>query len=256
MATTKLGAIQNAHLGVGSQQRERLADFAWRNGVVVAVEADVDGLGRAHLFPAIERKRMRGQCQQARLLLLKRLLDGEGVILRPRPAMSDLVAPEPGLAVAFGQNGEGAARPEGFANVADGAFHASFLIARAHLAGPGLKVIVAAEVEDARVEMDQFAAPFLHHGAEIVVEDRARGSAEGLEGMHMAAQEVLHGLIKEELQIEGARVGQREDKATELAPGAAHGDFAEVRPIGWRLLAGQGLQLQERIAGFEGRGGA
>ena len=62
--------------------------------------------------------------------------------------MSDLVAPEQCLPVAFDQCGEGAARPKRIAHIADGSFHTSFLIARAHLAGPRRKVIVRTELSE------------------------------------------------------------------------------------------------------------
>ena len=77
-----------------------------------------------------------GRRQQARLFFGEDLLHGAAVISRPAALMRDLVAPEPGLPIAFGQRGEGTAGPEGIANIADGAFHAPFLIAGADLAGP------------------------------------------------------------------------------------------------------------------------
>ena len=85
---------------------------------------------------------MQSRRQQTGPFFIEGLGDGAVVPARPAPLMSDLIAPEQGLAVAVGQCGEGAAGPEGIAYIADGAFHASFLIARAHLAGPWHKVIV------------------------------------------------------------------------------------------------------------------
>ena len=66
--------------------------------------------------------------------------------------------------------------------------------------------------------------------------------------MHVAAQEVLRRLIEEELQIQSARIRQRDDEAGQSAAGAAHHDVAEVRPVDLALLAGKGLQAQKRLA--------
>ena len=66
--------------------------------------------------------------------------------------------------------------------------------------------------------------------------------------MHMAAQEVLHGLIEEELQVQRPRVGQRDHKAGQRPAGAADRDMAKVGPIGLRLIGGKGVQAQERLA--------
>ena len=167
----------------------------------------------------------------------------------PAPLMRDLIAPQPGLAIAFGQRGEGAAGPERIAHIADGAFHAPFLIARAHLARPWREVIVRAQLDQAGMEQNLIAAPFQHGALEIVVENHARLAGPGFKRMHVAAQEVLHRLIEEELQIQSARIGQRHHEAGQGALGAAHHHVAEVRPIDLPLLAWKDLQLQKRLAG-------
>ena len=58
--------------------------------------------------------------------------------------MGHLIAPEHSLAIAFGQCGERAAGKERIAHIADGSFHASFLIASAYLARLWSKVIMGA----------------------------------------------------------------------------------------------------------------
>ena len=67
--------------------------------------------------------------------------------------------------------------------------------------------------------------------------------------MNVAAQEAFHCLIEEELQIEGARIRQRDHKAGQGAAGAAHRHMSEVRPVGLCLLARKHLQAQKRLAG-------
>ena len=96
--------------------------------------------------------------------------------------------------------------------------------------------------------MDLVAAALQHRTFEIVVENHARLAGPVLEGMHMAAQEVLHRLIEEELQIQRARIGQRHHETGQRAFGAAHRHVAEVGPVDLRLLARKGVQTQERFA--------
>src|ERR1035438_7291978 len=65
--------------------------------------------------------------------------------------------------------------------------------------------------------------------------------------MHVAAQEVLGCLIEEELQIQGARIRQRNHEAGHGTLGAAHHHMTEVLPIDLCLLAWEYLQLQKRF---------
>src|ERR1035441_9108743 len=154
----------------------------WRDGIVVEIEANVDGLVRTHRFDPVGGERMQSRGQQPRLFFREGFGDGAVVAARPTPLMRDLIAPEQRLAVAFGQRREGAAGPEGIAHIADGAFHASFLIARAHLAGPWHKVIVRTELDQARVKQDLIAATFQHSTFEIVVQRMFTLSGHALPG--------------------------------------------------------------------------
>ena len=45
MASDFRNAVQNADLGIGGNQCELAANGFGRNGVVVEIEADIDGLG-------------------------------------------------------------------------------------------------------------------------------------------------------------------------------------------------------------------
>ena len=103
------------------------------------------------------------------------------IVAGPGPLMRDLVPPEQRLAIAFVQRGEVAAGPEGFAHVTNGAFHAAFLIAGPHLAGPGDEVIMGAQLQQTRMEMDLIAAALQHGTAKIVVKNHARLSPTRLE---------------------------------------------------------------------------
>ena len=82
----------------------------------------------------------------------KDLCDSAGVVSWPTALMRDFVAPQPGLAVAFRQRREGPAGPERVAHIANGPFHAPFLIARTHLTRPRGEVIMGAQFQQSRVE--------------------------------------------------------------------------------------------------------
>ena len=73
--------------------------------------------------------------------------------------------------------------------------------------------------------------------------------------MHVAAQEILHGLIEEELQIQSSGIRQRHHEAGQSSLGAAHHHVPEVSPVDLRLLAGKRLELQERFAALRTQAG-
>jgi hypothetical protein len=87
------------------------------------------------------------------------LLDGAIILSGPGSLVGHLIAPQPSLTIAFGQSGEGAASPEGVAHIANGSFHASFLVAGADLTRLGCEVVMSAEFEQAWIEKNVVAAP-------------------------------------------------------------------------------------------------
>src|ERR1039457_1876266 len=144
--------------------------------------------------------------KQPRPLLLEDFGDSKVIAARPAPLMRDLIPPEERLTIAFGQRGEGAARPERIAHIADGALHTPFLIARTHLAGPWSEGIVRAQLDKLRVKQNLIAAPFEHGALQVVVKNYAWLPGPEIKRVDVAAQEVLHGLIDRKLQIQGARI--------------------------------------------------
>src|SRR5258708_7553566 len=162
---------------------------------------------------------MEGQRQQARLFFGVDLRHGAGIVVGPGALMRDLVPPEEGLTIALFQGGEVATGPEGFAHVTNGAFDAAFLIAGPYLAGTGDAMVMGTQLQQTRMEVDLIAAPLQHRTAKIVMKNHPRRARPGLKGVDMAAQEVLHGLVEERLQIQRSRVGQRYDKAGQTVSG-------------------------------------
>ena len=101
--------IEDAHLGIGCRQRQRAAHRLGRNRVVVAVEAHIDGLGRAHRHHVIVETGAPAAATGADALR-QGLRDGAIAIVRPGPLVRHLVAPLQRLAIALLQSRERARR--------------------------------------------------------------------------------------------------------------------------------------------------
>src|SRR5450631_4357850 len=87
------GAIQNPHQRVGGHQRQLSAHSLGRDGVVVEIEANIDGLGGAYRDDQIRAEWGRRGRQQAQLFLVEDLFDCAGTVSRPGPLMGDLIPP-------------------------------------------------------------------------------------------------------------------------------------------------------------------
>src|SRR5574340_1810973 len=103
--------------------------------------------------------------------------------------------------------------------------------------------------------MNLIAAALQHGAFEIVVQDDPGCAGPVLEGAHMAAQEVLRGLVEEELRIQRPRPGQGDNEAGELTPGAAHHDGTAVGPVYLCLLSRKYLQAEEGLLGLRAQAG-
>ena len=86
---------------------------------------------------------------------------------------------------------------------------------------------------------------FGHRGSQIVVDDLARDTAQGREGMHVTADEGFKALAVSELQIEHAAVGIDQGEGVELALIAGVIERAEVPPIDFEALARRRLHANE-----------
>src|SRR5262249_46746439 len=90
-----------------------------------------------------------------------------------------------------------------------------------------------------------FAVPFEHRCFEIIVEVCSGDTAQIGKSIDMTLKKVLQALVEEELEVEGAAVGERENKAGEAPSGASDGDLSERGPIDLSLFAGQDRKPQE-----------
>ena len=114
-----------------------------------------------------------------------------------------------------------------------------FSLPRGDRDGLGQEAVVAGEVEVAGIEADGLAAAFQHGALQVVAPDLAGHAPPGLEGVGMAAQEVVHRRVQVEAQEDAARVAEHHHEAHQPALGAADPDRAEVGPVDLGLLAGK-----------------
>ena len=67
------------------------------------------------------------------------------------------------------------------------------------MAGAGSEVVMAGQLQDARMEVNPLSMAVQDHTAEIVIQEDSGAAAEPLQGPHMSPQKVLQTLIEEEL---------------------------------------------------------
>ena len=159
--------------------------------------------------------------------------------------MGDRVAPSERRAVEIFQGGEGPGGEEAGTDILDGALHAPFFIAPSGAAREGGEVTVGGEFQEAGVEMNGIAATFQDHAAEMVGRQAPGRSTPVVKGVNVAEEKILQALVEEEFQPQGTAVREGEEEAGQTAAGAAHADFAEVRPVRLCLLTGENAQTQK-----------
>jgi hypothetical protein len=169
------GAVEDADERVTDNERQGATDKAIRDGVVVAIEADVGRFAGDDGAEEVAGEGMVGHGQQAGALLLQGAGDGPLIgIPRPRAGVGSLGDPGRELRVEIVEGGEAASSEERVAEVANGPFHTSFLIPARHRAGLGGEVVVAGEFQQARVKADVVADAIEDDALEIVVQERLR----------------------------------------------------------------------------------
>ena len=163
--------------------------------------------------------------------------------------MGPLLAPAPELGVEVGDIAEAARGKEAVPEEAQLALDPSLLVAPADGTGAGEEVVVAGELEQARMEFDGAPLAGEHRALEVVVEEHPRGALEVGEGLDVAAQEALERLVEREEHVDRARPGQHHDEGRQGAPGLADRDAAEVTPVDLGLLSDQGVEAEIRLGG-------
>src|SRR5262249_41642255 len=140
-------AVEDSDSGGSGRQREPVSDDRVWNGVIVEIESGVDGLAWRKGFDQIGLEGMCGERNQSGFLFFKDLAHEARIIRGPAPRECDAIAPFEGLAIETLDAGELTSGEEGVANVADGAFDASLLVAASGIAGPRGEMIMAAKLQ-------------------------------------------------------------------------------------------------------------
>ena len=124
--------------------------------------------------------------------------------------VGDGVEPVSGGGVERAEVGDVESGEEVLLHVADAGLDAAFLVSGADVARCDFEAVMTGEVGVAGIEHRCLADRALQHGGLQVV-DHDFGwdpACEGFEGVHMAAEEVLHGLGDGELDVHQAAVAQ------------------------------------------------
>lgn len=164
------GAIQHAHFGDARQHQERAAHVRMWDRVVVQIEAYVGRLVRTDRDPLVCGEGLDRKAQQARLFRLEAGLHAACAILRARPLCCFTGTPGERLRVQICKIGELASCEEAFAYEADGALHASLLVAPSDRDWTGLEAIPRSQFQQGGMEADRIATPFQHCALEVVIQ--------------------------------------------------------------------------------------
>jgi hypothetical protein len=183
---------------------------------------------------------MRGERQQARLLLGEHLRDRTVALLGMRALMCDGVAPAPKLRVQILDIDKRARRKEGMPEVLDLALDLPLLVGAVRRARPRGEVIVTGELEEPRVKPNRGAGALKDRAAQVIVDQRPRNARPRVEGLDVPAQKALQRLIDGEEREDGARVRQHHHEAGERAHAAADPDRAKRAPVDLGFFPGQG----------------
>ena len=88
------GAIENPYRDIGGDQSQLASDRFRRDGIIVEIETNIDGLARAYGLDAVGREGVLRRRQQAGLFFGEDVGDRAVVSARLSPFVGDLIAPE------------------------------------------------------------------------------------------------------------------------------------------------------------------
>ena len=241
-------AVEHAHGVLGRDDREGLAHVRVGDRVVVPVEPHVRRLSGDHGADHVRGCRVRRQREEHDALFDERVAHRSTLEITGHEASAlDLVEPRRELLVEILDGTKRSGLEEGLAQVAHATLDAPLLVATRDGARLGGEVVVPGELEDARVEADEFAAALEDGALQVVVQDRPRHAAERFERGDVPAQEALGRLVEVEAGEQRARPREHHEEAREAALRAADLDGAEGRPVDLRLLASKHTEPQEGL---------
>ncbi len=141
MPRNLLVTIDHADGRFRGHEREWFPDERVRDGVIVAVEANVGRLARGDGLHVARVERMLGQRQEALLLVGEGLGDGAGGVSGNATTVDDAIDPGVELLIEIRKGRERARREEGLAEVADPSLDAALFVAARDADGGGSEVI-------------------------------------------------------------------------------------------------------------------
>src|SRR6185437_1353890 len=242
-------AVEQAHLGVGGDEREDATRGVVADRVAVAVEADEGGLVRGGARHEVGRDGGAGERKQPLFLLGEDLRDGLFPLRRVLPRHRDGFQEVPERGVAALQRGDHARREEARLEEADGPLDAALVSRRADASGPKRNVKARGELDELVLEADGAAHARRDDALGVVEEPLARDAAEVLRCAHQRAVQAHRRLLEDELGPHRPRVAQQQHEAVERAHAALDADAPDVGPVDLRLLARQRLEAQVHLAG-------
>ena len=223
-------AVDADPVGVGLQH-QALGGMLGGHRVAVGLEGDAEAVRGAHGMHVAEVvDRLRQRPQQVPLLFEQ--VHGAAAGLAVDAHVGHRVEPLAGDRVEVAEVGDLEAGQQVLLDVAHAGLDAPLLVPGADVAGGDLEPVVAGEVDMAGIEHRRLAAQAAQHrGLEVVDHDpRRHPAAERLEGVHVAAEEVLEGLRDGELDMHHAAVAEHQHEEAQLPAGVADVDRPVVAP--------------------------
>src|ERR1700722_2062700 len=203
--------VEQAHLGVGSDEREEATRGVVADRVAVTVEADEGGLVRGGAGHKVRRDRGVGEREQSLLLLGEDLRNGPVLLRRVLPPHGDRLQKLPERGVAALQGGNGARREEARLQVADGPLDTALVGRRADTSGPQRDVKARGELDELLLETDGAPHARRDDALGVVEEPLARDAAEVLRRAHQRAEQAHRRLLEHQLRPHRPRVAQQHE---------------------------------------------
>jgi hypothetical protein len=202
--------VQAQMLRIGLE-RELGAGEAGRHGVAVAFEGHPKLPIGAHRQDPRDIESARIDRLQVRALLGPQI-HRPALGLAVQADIGHRLQPEAHRRIEGGEVGQLLGVEEVAFHIAHGPLHPPFLVALGEVAGDDLKVVVPGEIEIAGIEPGRLAAHVGEHRRAQVIDHHPPGDTQGVEGIDVGGEEVLHALGQGEFHIELAAVGQHHDE--------------------------------------------
>src|ERR1700744_1945810 len=208
-------AVEEAHLGVGGDEREEAAGGVVADRVAVAVEADEGGLVRGGAGHEVRRDRSVGEREQPLLLFGEDLRDGPLLLRRVLSPHGHRLQKLQERGVAALQRGDRARWEEARLEEADGPLEAALVGRCADASGPKRDVKARGELHELLLEADGMPHARCDDALGVVEEPLARDATEVLRRAHQRAEKAPRRPLEHELRPHRPRVAQQQHEAVD-----------------------------------------